>query len=241
MDELKTKVLVLKNIEYKEKDKLVTVFSLELGLINVIIKNCSSFSYKLKFAYCPFSFCEFEIIKKGELFFMKNATLIDNFYDISESYDNFVVGNDILELVLKCNKTLEPNNLLFINTLKALNILAYGQTDCKILLLKFMLGLTKVNGFKLNFKKCGICEMAYTGKIYLNLNSGEFECVCCKNYFSVLVEKEVFELLKKINSQPIDNLPCFEEDYNILKDSLKLMTLNIENRFGVRLNCKNFL
>ncbi len=241
MEETKVKAIVVKSVDQKDKDKLVTLFSLELGLINVIIKNCKSSAYKLKFAYSAFSFAEFELLKNGELFFLKNATLIDNLFNICENYDKYVVGNFILELLLKTNKPQQANQILFLNALKALNLLANADCNEKLVLVKFMLGTLKVNGFRLNFSKCNTCLMAYVNKIFLNLEIGEFECGSCRSNFSVFVEKEVFNLLKQINALEITNLENLCVDEKIINDCIKLLSLNIENRFNVKINSKNYL
>jgi len=240
MEETKVKAIVLKSIDQKEKDKLVTVFSLECGLINVLVKNCKSSAYKLKFAYSAFSFAEFELIKNGDFLFLKNATLIDNLYDICEDYNKFVIGNFVLEILLKTNKNFEPNEILFINSLKGLNLLANSNCDEKLLLIKFMLGTLKVNGFGLNFSKCNTCGLGYVNKIFLNPNMGEFECGACRSNYSIVVDKDVFLLLKKINGLDITNLDI-QSDEKIEKDSLRLLTLNLENRFNIKLNSKSYI
>ncbi len=245
MEELKIKAIVLNSIDYKEKDKLVTLFSLELGLISVVLKNCKSSVYKLKFAYSTFSFAEFEIIKNGEMFFVKNAYLIDNFFELSSDYDKFILAENIIEILLKCNTQLNPNQILFINTLKVLNLLCYDEINIYLLLIKFLLGTLKVNGFKLNFNYCYNCELEYVNKIYLNLEMGVFECGSCKSNYSVFVEKEVFNLLKKLNLTDLNDIKNLENsglemNDKTIKDAIKLLTLNIENRFNIRLNLKNY-
>lgn len=241
-EEVKINAIVIKSNDYKDKDKVVTLFSLELGLISVILKNCKGASYKLKFAYNPFSFAEFEIIKKDEIFFVKNAYLIENFFDITKDYDRFVLANNILEIILKTNKTLEPNSILFINALKAFNILANEDIfDNNILLIKFMLGTIKVNGFKLNFNSCSVCELPFFNKVYLNLENGSLECNNCRSEYSVIVEKDVFELLKKVNSKEITDLSMIDANDKVSKSALKLLILDIENRFNIKLNTHNYI
>jgi len=241
MEEVKIKAIVLSNTDYKEKDKIVNLFSLELGLVSIMIKNCRTSSYKLKFAYSPFSFAEFELLKKGEMFTLKNATIIENFYVLCEDYNKYIVSSVILETLLKTNKLYEANHLLFLNTLKILNNLAFEEIDIYILLLKFLIGTLKVNGFKLNFKFCNSCQNLYINKIYLNLSTGEFECGSCKSNYSIIVEHEIFEVLKKISNSEIENLVLIEENEKIIKDALKLIILNIENRFNTKLNSKKLL
>ena len=240
MEEIKVKAIVLNSTDFKEKDKIVNLFSLELGLISVIIKNCRTSSYKLKFAYSPFSFGEFELFKKGEVLVLKTATLIENFFSITEDYDKFLIGNNILEIILKTNKVYESNQILFINVLKILNNIAFTNANENLLLIKFMLGTLKVNGFKLNFKYCNNCSLPYVNKIYLNLNNGELECGSCRSDYSILLENEEFNLLKQINNTEVDNIIDISCNENNIKNVLKLLSLNLENRFNIRLNSKRF-
>lgn len=242
MEEVKIKAIVIKSADYKDKDKVVTLFSAELGLISVILKNCKGSSYKLKFAYNPFSFAEFEIIKKDEIFFVKTATLIESFFELTEDYNKYLMANNILELLLKTNKTLEPNGILFINTLKAFNELTNTEgINYKVLIIKYILGTIKVNGFKLNFNNCSVCELPFINKVYLNLENGSLECGSCKSEYSVLVEREVFNLLKLINSKEITDLLEIEASEKVLNEAIKLLVLNIENRFNIKINVKNYL
>jgi len=241
MEEVKVKAIVLSSCDYREKDKIVNLFSLELGLVSIIIKNCRTSSYKLKFAYSPFSFAEFELLKRGEAFTLKNATIIENFFVLCEDYNKYIVASAILEILLKANKVYESNHILFINTLKILNNLAFEETNINLLLLKFLLGTLKVNGFRLNFKYCNSCNNNYLNKIFLNLFSGEFECGSCKSNYSVVVEKEIFELLKKINNLEVENLINVEDTDKNIKDAINLMLLNIENRFNIKINSKKLL
>ena len=242
MEEVKIKALVLRSADYKDKDKVITLFSAELGLISAILKNCKGSGYKLKFAYNPFSFAEFEIIKKDEIFFIKTATLIESFFELTQDYNKYLMANNILELLLKTNRALEPNGILFINTIKALNELANNeQINQKSLIIKYLLGTIKVNGFKLNFNNCSVCNLNFINKVYLNLENGSLECGSCKSEYSVLLEREVFNLLKLINSKDITDLLNVDASDKIFNEAIKLLILNIENRFNIKINIKNYL
>ena len=184
----------------------------------------------------------YDSLKRDEIFFVKNAFLIENFFDITKDYDRYIVANNVLEIVLKTNKTLEPNQLLFINTLKVLNLLAFEDiVEDKVVLLKFMLGTIKVNGFKLNFNGCSVCSLPFANKIYLNLENGSLECGNCKSEYSILVEKDVFEILKKINSKEITDLNNIDYQEKTLKNAIKLILLDIEARFNIKLNSQNYI
>ena len=74
MEQIKFKGIVLKSIDYKEKDKLLTIFSLELGKLTAVLKGVRQEKAKLKFAAMPFCFAEFV------------ATNVNGYYTITECY-----------------------------------------------------------------------------------------------------------------------------------------------------------
>ena len=87
MDEIIVTGIVLTSMPYKEKDKLIHLFSVELGNITAILKSVSSPKSKLKFAGQPFCLGKFELAKGHDFYVVKGVELIDSFFDISTDYD----------------------------------------------------------------------------------------------------------------------------------------------------------
>ena len=85
MDSIKIKAIVLSSVDYKEKDKLVTLFSLENGVVTAT----------LKFAKEPFCFGDFYISAKT----ITNVDVEDSFYDLTKDIDKFYVACAILETI----------------------------------------------------------------------------------------------------------------------------------------------
>ena len=65
MNEVKVTGIVLKAIDYREKDKLITIYSVELGLITAVLKGVNSAKAKLKFASLPFCLAEFVLAQRN--------------------------------------------------------------------------------------------------------------------------------------------------------------------------------
>ena len=57
--EVKVNALVIKSVDYKDNDKILTLYSLENGKITTNIKGVKRAGAKLKFASDPFCFCEY--------------------------------------------------------------------------------------------------------------------------------------------------------------------------------------
>ena len=99
LDTIKTRAIVLSSIDYKEKDKLVTLFSLEYGKITAKLKSVKAFNAKLKFAKETFCFGEFIIQKPANV--ISSVEVIDTFYDVTKSLEKFYNACAVVEIVKK--------------------------------------------------------------------------------------------------------------------------------------------
>ena len=83
MDEIKTKGIVIKATDYKDSDKLVTIFSAEKGLIRARARGVKKNKAKLAFAVQPFAFIEFMLTERDGFYTIINATSVDQFFNIT--------------------------------------------------------------------------------------------------------------------------------------------------------------
>ena len=81
MEEFKVKGVVLASKDYKEKDILITLFTVELGKITAVLRGAKQSKAKLKYAGQPFCFADWILVKKGEYFYVTAVDLIDTFYE----------------------------------------------------------------------------------------------------------------------------------------------------------------
>jgi DNA repair protein RecO (recombination protein O) len=63
--EIKTEAIVLQSIDYKDNDKLLTLFSPSLGKLTAGIRGVKKPTAKLSFAAQPFCFAEYVLAEKG--------------------------------------------------------------------------------------------------------------------------------------------------------------------------------
>ena len=63
--EKKTTAFVLRAVDYKENDKLLTLLSAEHGKITANLRGAKKPNAKLKFAAQPFSLVEFVLAERG--------------------------------------------------------------------------------------------------------------------------------------------------------------------------------
>jgi len=230
LEEISVTAIVLNSLNYKEKDKIIHLFSLELGNISAILKSVSSPNAKLKFAGQPFCFAKFDLVKKGEFYVVKSADLIDTFFDLTIDYENYVFSMSMLEIL---NYVLKPGIIsegLFIALLKTLKNIVYNGINVKLALLKFYIYLLELTGYKLNFITCDNCGLKFMGGIKFNAESGTFRCRSCSG--GELVDQQVFMSLKIIDGTDFDRLNTLKLNDDCLSSAIRLVINNVSKRLN---------
>lgn len=232
MEELTVTGIVLKTMPYKDKDKIIHIFTLELGVVSGILKGVASPNSKMKFAGQPFCFGKFDLVKSNDFYVVKGVDLIETFFDITSDYDSFRFCNFMLEV---CKNIMKPNIIsesLFITLLKSLQAIVYNQVCIKLVVCKYILRVLEIIGYKLNFDNCDNCGMKFVGDIKFDEYAGTFRCSSCSG--GVVVSKQLFVSLKIISNTDFDRLSSIKLNDGCLSAMIDLLVEDLSQR----LNCK---
>lgn len=227
----KVKAIVLKTTKSGDKDFLVTLFSLEKGIIRAKLKSASSPKAKLKFAKEQFAFADFILTEKNSFFTIINADLLDSFYSISQNYDKFLEANNIFKVVLKLLPQGEASPALFVNVLQSLKLLAYENVQKNLVLAKFYLELFFSEGYEMNVNSCNVCKTKLGVDVFFNFDNGEITCFSCKSVYSQKISFTIIKALKLIVQTNFDKLHTLTIDENNLENTIKILQINFEKKF----------
>ncbi|HBP43461.1 MAG TPA: DNA repair protein RecO [Clostridiales bacterium] len=231
MEQIKFTGIVLKSVDYKEKDKLITIFSLELGLITATLKSVRQEKAKLKFASMPFCFGEFVATKKNDYLLITECYQIESFYNIISNYQKSVIGFLMLELTSIIMRK-EPDDQWFLTLINYLKILEYSDINPNIIAIKFMLNTLNKIGYGLSFDCCSECGLKFNGDVYINLEMGELECSSCKSVNSVKLSRQQFGILKNIDAVSLNNVNTIKQKDDVLVAIRNVLKHNLSLRTG---------
>ena len=200
------------------------------GKITAVLKGCKSPSAKLKFAFQPFCFAEFSVIKNGKFYQIIDAKLIDSFFDLTTDLNTYYLSSLVLEVASLSVDFEEQNPSLFLLLVNSLKFMCYGKLPADLVALKFLIDVSNILGYRINYKKCLSCGMDYFGKIFLNLDNGEFVCDSCKTDSSIQLSNQAFSLLKILSSTEYDRLGTIKIASSVSKEATILLCKNLERR-----------
>lgn len=232
MEDIEVTGIVLSSMPYKEKDKLIHIFTIELGNITGILKGVASPKAKLKFAGQPFCFGKFDLTSGHDFYVVKGVESIDTFFDITLDYENFRLCNLMLEV---CKLILKPNIIsekLFIDLLKSLQNVVYNNVDTRLCVLKFLCNVLEIIGYKLNFDNCDNCNMKFMGDIKFDFDTGTLRCANCSG--GHLISRQEFASLKIICECEIEKIVSVKLKPELVTKLLKMIIYNLSQK----INCK---
>lgn len=176
--EVKVNAFVIKSIDYKDNDKLLTLYSLENGKITASIKGVKKSGAKLKFASEPFCFAEYILASKNGKNTVINASFIDSFYslrlDLKKYYTCAVIG-EVLNLFAEPDVS---DKTLFTLSINAIKDICYEKTEL-LTLCSFLIGAINALGYAMSEGVCNDCKSVIDGRVFFRFKDGLFSCQNC--------------------------------------------------------------
>lgn len=231
MATLKVRGIVLGGTNIKEKDKVIKLFTVENGIINVTMKGVRGDKAKLKAAKEMFCFGDFILEEGKNYYIVTSVDIINSFYEITSNIEKYYEGCAILDIVSKI--ALEPNVQLFIEMLDALKTLCYDDVSKFHVVDKFLISVLDAMGYKFINETCSSCG-AKLGVRYLNLEIGEIVCPACKRDNCLPVSDACYNAIKILTNTDYEKLETVHFQGMVISQIHYLLTTNYTWRTGYK-------
>lgn len=229
--ELITDAIVLRDTRYKDSDVILTLFSLERGKITASARGVKKAGAKLSFAAQPFCFAEYVLAQKSGRNTVISASLKDSFYGLRNGLLKFYAACAAAEF---CEKVLPdelPSPEAFLMLAKCLSDLSYTNCPERGVLIKFIIDLLGVSGYKTSFSECGHCGGIVVGGVsYFDFEQGCVTCGDCatgrkisQSTLSVICDAE----------NGCYTLPNLDGEQR----AIKLLSAYIEQKMDIKIEC----
>ena len=172
--EIKTDAIVLQSIDYKDNDKLLTLFSPALGKITAGIRGVKKPTAKLAFCAQPFCFAEYVLAEKGGRYTVTGAYLHESFFDLRLDIDRFYAACAMAEVCRAILMENEEYEGIFVGLIEGLKALALGQEDSAEALVSFILIALRESGYPIDLSYLEECDGEIGDKLWFDFSDGRF-------------------------------------------------------------------
>ena len=182
---IKVKGIVIREITYKDNDKIITILTDGLGKVSAIAKGAKKTNSPYLASSQFLVYSEFVLYQNTGYYYLNSAESINTFYNLRIDLDTLQLVFDMTKLITivtdenqDCEKILK----LFLNTIYALDKL---DKDSKLVVNAFKIKLFSLLGFAPRQDKCSNCSKSLLESeeefVYYNYVDNTFLCEKCKN------------------------------------------------------------
>lgn len=156
--------IVLRYANYRDNDRMLTLFSPTQGRMEALARGCRKPRSPILNASEMFALGDFELYQKGAHLTVISANLIETFYPLRQDFDRLAVGTYLLGVTEGFVQPGIPAQELFMLLLHTLSRLTFSDQPWKPLTAGFLLHLSACEGFKPRLMHCVHCGKRFAGE-----------------------------------------------------------------------------
>ena len=179
MPTLAIPALVIRRADYSDYDRMVTLFSPEMGRVDAIARGCRRPKSPLVNAVEPFTSGEFQLYHHRDRYSLEQCQISDSYFELRSDYDRLRHGVYWLRLLDAAILPDTPAPELFIVTLRALAHLNYGELPPELVTFAFEAHFMRLMGLSPRMDACAHCGRPIDGEARFDPELGGAVCLDC--------------------------------------------------------------
>ena len=230
--------IVLRTMDFKESDKIVTLFTRDQGKVAFVAKGVRKVKSKYGAACQLFTHGEFSFYMNQQLGTLRHAEITHSFHELRADLDRAAYAAYLNELIDWMTPEKTPDEALFESYVRALDAIESGL-HAAIVLHIFELKMLQETGYAPQLQQCVVCR-ADKGKFVLSAKAGGVVCANCTHADPTakpLAEniRRLLFTLQQIEVQQLGDVNLSEETRLVLFRSLRyFIDYHIEHRWKSR-------
>ena len=176
-----TDAIVLRHADYRDYDRMLTLFSPEYGRIDAIARGCRRPRSALVGASEVFCAGQYTINASGERHSVTQCEIKDSYYDLRLDYDRLMHGMYYLSLADAAALPSQAAPDIFFLLLKALAHLSYSELPAALLTACFEMRYMPLMGYLPVMDRCVLCGAPIDGDCRFDADRGGAVCLACKS------------------------------------------------------------
>lgn len=227
--------LVIKETNIRDNDRLITVITRDMGVINAFVRGAKSIKSKRSPATSLLAFSNFNLESKGDTYTVTEASVNKIF---------FTAGSDIVVLSIAqyfcelCNilRPVEGEAEEFLRLiLNSLHFLTENKRNPELIKAITELRVAVIAGYAPNLIACNGCGKFEDAVMYFKFDDGTLYCSNCRKENCLSVTLTVLQAMRHIVYSKFDSLYSFEIPEDAAKQLSKLcekyITYQTEHKF----------
>ena len=178
---VKTQGLVLRETNYKEADKILTVLTREGGKRTVKARGCRKKSSPLAASAQLLVWSDMTLFEYRDHLTLNEGSSLEQFWGVREDIEKLALGSYFAEAAEAVAEEGVPNPGLLSLVLNSLYVLDKLHKPLALVKAAFELKLLCLSGYEPLLDACAVCGAAEPDEPRLNLSEGVLHCARCRS------------------------------------------------------------
>ncbi len=185
--------------DYKENDRILTLFTQETGRVDAKARACRKATAPLLACAQPFVYGEYELYQTKGKYGVRQCDIRDSFYPLREDIDRYAVASMVARTCQETVQENEQNVPLFELLTYTLTFLCYADSKPADLLYAFLLRYLSKTGYAPAITVCCQCgrDVRADERLFFSSTRGGTLCAAC-NRSAPPVSKLALEAMRRI-------------------------------------------
>lgn len=237
----KSRCIIIKNIDFRDTDKLITVFSEQDGKFRAVAKGVKKPNSSLRPCVQPFVHAFLFFSPSKELGLITQGRVLDFYGNIRDDINLSLNTIYIMELLDKSLLDNVPIPRLYNHTLQILNILNNDEITFTPLIIRYYeMTLLQELGYKPVLDYCVLCHNTNTSLGCISISEGGTVCSNCikQTSYNINISGETLAILKLLTSPKINTIfrvkPSLQARQQIELVLERYLEYHLERKFNVK-------
>jgi DNA repair protein RecO (recombination protein O) len=225
MPVVKTQGIVLKQVNMGEADRIITLFTDNLGKVQAVAHGARKAKSKLMSSTQIFSYCEYVLYKGKNLYTISQSEIKESFQVLLGDLYTLTYSSYLVELINVMTQYDETNIELFRLILKVLYLMSGSEIDKELLVRAFELKSMSISGYMPDLNRCSICSRDDPDILGFSIRHGGIVCGRCVNGAEDVLRMDASTLntLRYLMRNDMERIRSLRVNNNVKESMKKIM------------------
>lgn len=232
MEPVQTKALVIRQQNYGEADRILTLFSKDYGIISAIAKGARKFKSHQAGATQLFCYGLFNLVPGKNMYTLRGAVCEESFFSVSASIENLALAQYLCDLAYQATGPENPDECVLSLLLNTLYLLSKGEKSHALIKAVYEIKLCACAGFMPNTGCCMRCGETENLTAF-SPSMGGMLCSACSAADAIALSVPTVKALQYLSEAPLASSFGFKLSDNFLcelsKVCEKFVLFNVDN------------
>lgn len=218
---ISTKGLVIREQTTGESDRLVTLLTVDYGLVRAFVRRAKQMKSRMNSATSLFAYGDFSLYRSKDAFVVDDAVATEVFFGLRKDIERLSLAQYFAQLAFELGAEEQPCEELLRLTLNSLHLLCKGEKSLMQIKAVFELRAMCLGGYMPGILACDNCGTYETPLMYFDTLEGKIYCENCPKAGAIPLPKTVITAVRFIcltEPSKIFSFSLSDENMKLLSD-----------------------